>query len=152
MQYVDFSWKQSMSLFQTIYCACRNVCGIVAPVITKQAIPKWTASISENVGKGRKDINYLVTWMLCFNVPSSWGHLSVPPGEEEAEGRCHCSYNFLVSGRPGTDLFSWWPVIGPKRMAWSCIRVGLVWFRKRFLSQRVVGYWNRLPREMVSGT
>lgn len=54
VQYADFSWKQSMSLIQTIYCTCRNVCGVGAHVITKQAIPEWTASTSENVHKGRR--------------------------------------------------------------------------------------------------
>lgn len=66
MQYADFSWKQRMSLFLTIYCTCRNVCGIGSQVITKQAIPKWSAGTNENVDKGSKDMNYLVTWMHCF--------------------------------------------------------------------------------------
>lgn len=61
MQNADFSWKQSMSLFQTIYCTCGNDCGIGAHVLTKEAIPKWTASTSEKVDKGKKDINCMVT-------------------------------------------------------------------------------------------
>lgn len=63
MQYADFF---CMSLFQTIYCTCRNVCDIGAPVITKQDIPKWTASTSENTDKANKDTNYLVTWIYFF--------------------------------------------------------------------------------------
>lgn len=44
---------------------------------------------------------------------------SVQPGQEETEGRPHCSYNFLTRGRgrASTDLSSVVTVTGHKGMA-----------------------------------
>ena len=62
-------------------------------------------------------------------------------------------YNFLTRGRgrAGTELFS--VVTGDSTPGNGLkLRQGrfVLHIRKRFLTQRVVGHWNRLPRDLVT--
>lgn len=68
-------------------------------------------------------------------------------GLEEPEGRPRCG-QLLMKGRggAGADLSSLGPVTGLK-LCQGMFRLDL---RKRFFSQRVVGHWDRVLRDVLT--
>ncbi|KAJ7409040.1 hypothetical protein WISP_116894 [Willisornis vidua] len=73
--------------------------------------------------------------------------------EKRRQGKPRCSYNFLVRGSEGAgiDLFS---VVTSDRTQGNGLKMCQERFnlniRKRFFTQRVIEFWNRLLREVVT--
>lgn len=69
---------------------------------------------------------------------------------EDTGRRPHHSLQPLCEKKRRETLISTWWLIKTKGTAWSWVTGGLGWILGKVFSPRVVGRWNKLPREVTS--